>query len=52
MKYYNLKAKIEIRFVLTTDSDHNNKIAPNIVNRDFYTSIPNKKYMGEITLYK
>jgi transposase InsO family protein len=49
MKYYNLKAKIKRKFVVTTDSDHNNEIAPNILNRDFYTSTPDKKYVGDIT---
>ena len=36
MKYYNLKAKIKRRFVNTTDSNHNNEIAPNLLDRDFY----------------
>lgn len=49
MAHYNLKAKIKRRFVNTTDSDHNNEIAPNILNRDFYTSTPNEKYVGDIT---
>jgi len=49
MKYYKLKAKIKRKFVVTTDSDHNNEIAPNVLNRDFYTSTPDKKYVGDIT---
>lgn len=49
MKYYNLKAKIKRRFVNTTDSNHNNEIAPNILDRDFYASNPDEKYVGDIT---
>jgi putative transposase len=49
MKYYNLKAKIKRRFVNTTDSNHNNEIAPNILDRDFYALNPDEKYVGDIT---
>ena len=35
--------------VMTTDSNHNLPIAPNILNKDFYTSIPDEKYVGDIT---
>ena len=49
MKYYNLKAKIKRKFVITTDSEHNNEIAPNILDRDFYASYPDEKYVGDIT---
>ena len=49
MKYYNLKAKIKRRFVNTTDSNHNNEIAPNILDRNFYASNPDEKYVGDIT---
>jgi len=33
----------------TTDSNHNLPIAPNILNRDFYASNPDEKYVGDIT---
>ncbi len=49
MHYYNLKVKIKRRYVITTDSYHNNEIAPNILNRDFYSSNANEKYIGDIT---
>ena len=49
MKYYNLKAKIKRRFVNTTDSNHNNEIAPNLLDRDFYALNPDEKYVGDIT---
>lgn len=34
---------------MTTDSNHNLPIAPNILNRDFYASSPDEKYVGDIT---
>jgi len=49
MKYYNLKAKIKRRYINTTDSKHNNEIAPNLLNRDFFASNPDEKYVGDIT---
>jgi len=35
--------------VNTTDSNHNLPIAPNLLNRDFYSSVPDTKYVGDIT---
>ncbi|MDD3055067.1 MAG: IS3 family transposase [Aliarcobacter sp.] len=49
MKELNLKVKIKRRYKNTTDSNHNLPIAPNILNRDFYASNPNEKYVGDIT---
>jgi len=49
MHYYNLKVKFKRKYVATTDSDHNNEIAPNILNRDFFASNPDEKYVGDIT---
>ena len=34
---------------MTTDSNHNLPIAPNILNRDFYASKVDEKYVGDIT---
>jgi len=46
----NLVVKMKRRFkVNTTDSNHNLPIAPNILNRDFNTSLPDTKYVGDIT---
>jgi len=46
----NLFVKMKRRFkVNTTDSNHDLPIAPNILNRDFYTSLPDTKYVGDIT---
>jgi len=49
MKDLNLKVKMKRRFKNTTDSNHNLPIAPNILNRDFYASAPNEKWVGDIT---
>lgn len=50
MQDLNLIVKMKRRFkVNTTDSNHNLPIAPNLLNRDFYTSLPNTKYVGDIT---
>ena len=49
MKDLNLKVKIKRRYKNTTDSNHNLPIASNILNRDFYASNPNQKYVGDIT---
>ena len=50
MKDLNLIANKKKKYkVNTTDSNHNLPIAPNILNRDFYASAPNEKYVGDIT---
>lgn len=49
MKNSNLKVKMKRRYKNTTDSNHNLPIAPNILNRDFYASSPDEKYVGDIT---
>lgn len=49
MKELNLKVKMKRRYKNTTDSNHNLPIAPNILNRDFYASNPDEKYVGDIT---
>jgi len=49
MKDLNLKVKMKRRFKNTTNSNHNLPIAPNILNRDFYASNANEKWVGDIT---
>ena len=49
MKDLNLKVKMKRRYKNTTDSNHNLPIAPNILNRDFYASSANEKWVGDIT---
>jgi len=49
MKDLNLKVKMKRRYKNTTDSNHNLPLAANILNRDFYASQPDTKYVGDIT---
>lgn len=50
MKDLGLKAKTKKRYKInTTDSNHNLPIAPNVLNRDFFASNPDEKYVGDIT---
>jgi len=49
MKDLNLKTKMKKRYKNTTDSNHNLPVVPNILNRDFYASNPNEKWVGDIT---
>jgi len=49
MKDLDLKVKMKRRYKNTTDSNHNLPIAPNLLNRDFYASAPDTKYVGDIT---
>jgi len=50
MRKLGLVAKTKKRYrINTTSSNHNLTIAPNILNRDFYATYPNKKYVGDIT---
>lgn len=44
-----LKAKGKKKFKVTTDSNHNLPIAANLLNRDFSTTAPNQKWVGDIT---
>ena len=50
MKSLNLVPKMRKKFkVNTTDSNHDLPIAPNILNRDFNSEVPDTKYVGDIT---
>ena len=50
MKELGLVAKSKKRYKInTTDSNHNLPIAPNLLNRDFYASQADEKYVGDIT---
>lgn len=37
------------RYRVTTDSDHDDPVAPNVLNRNFTTDAPNKAWVGDIT---
>ena len=50
LKQLGLFVKMKRRFkVITTTSNHTLPIAPNYVNRDFYSSSTDKVYVGDIT---
>lgn len=49
MKEMGLSARPKRRFVVTTDSDHDNPIAPNLLEQDFTAERPNQKWVGDIT---
>jgi putative transposase len=49
MKEMGLKCKTKRRFVATTDSKHNEPIAPNVLDRNFTQSSPNRAWVSDIT---
>jgi len=50
LEYLGLSVKMKRRFkVMTTDSNHNLPVAPNRLDRDFYASSTDEKYVGNIT---
>jgi len=49
MREANIAAKHKRRFVRTTDSNHVNPIAPNVLQREFTTDAPNKVWVTDIT---
>lgn len=44
-----LKAKTKRKFKVTTDSFHNNPVAPNLLSRNFTASASNQKWVSDIT---
>ena len=49
MKKEQLSCKTKRKFRNTTDSNHKQAIAPNLLGRDFVALAPNEKYVGDIT---
>lgn len=49
MRVSGIKAIGKRKFRVTTDSNHNKPIAPNILSRDFKAIAPNQKWAGDIT---
>jgi len=49
MNKLRLVAKPKKKFVVTTDSNHDNPISENILNREFYASRVNHKWVSDIT---
>ena len=49
MKMASLHCKTKRRFKVTTDSKHNNPVAPNLLQRHFNVSKPDQYWVGDIT---
>jgi len=49
MKEQGLNCKTKRKFKLTTDSKHPLPISPNLLERNFSSSAPDQKYVGDIT---
>lgn len=49
MKQAGLHCKTKKKFKATTNSKHNNPVAPNILNRQFTVAKPNHAWVGDIT---
>jgi putative transposase len=52
MKKMGLKCRSKRKFVSTTNSNHNEPIAPNILNRDFNPDAPDRVWVTDITYIK
>jgi transposase InsO family protein len=49
MKRLGLRSKLSKRFKATTDSSHNYPVAPNMLNQEFYSEVPVKACVSDIT---
>jgi putative transposase len=49
MQCHGIRGRGKRRFRLTTDSNHDLPIAPNVLNREFTVDVPNKVWAGDIT---
>lgn len=49
MQENNIVGKAKRKFKATTDSNHDFRIAPNLLNQKFNVSIPNQVWVGDIT---
>ena len=49
MRERGINAKPRRRKMKTTDSQHNNPVAPNLLNRDFTADVPNTTWVADIT---
>ncbi len=52
MREMDLKCKTLKKFVVTTDSKHNEQVAPNLLNREFDVKTPNTVWVSDITYLK
>ena len=51
MKDMGLKCKAAKKYIVTTNSKHNEPVAPNLLNRQFTAVSPNTTWVRPITLY-
>ena len=49
MRERGISAKAKRRKMKTTDSQHDNPVAPNLLKRDFTAAAPNTKWVADIT---
>jgi transposase InsO family protein len=49
MRQLGLKAKAARKYRATTDSSHSKPVAPNVLNREFKPTAPNRVWCGDIT---
>lgn len=49
MKKNKIQSKIRKKWVITTDSKHNDPIAPNLLNRNFRVDLPGQVWVSDIT---
>jgi putative transposase len=49
MREKGLRGRCKRRFVRTTDSNHDDPIAPNVLERAFDTKAPNEAWVGDVT---
>lgn len=49
MKLHGIKARGKRRYKVTTDSNHDLPISPNVLNREFTVAEPDKVWVGDIT---
>ena len=49
MQEEGIKARVRKRFKCTTDSNHDQPIAANVLDRDFEASAPNQRWVGDTT---
>ena len=49
MKKYNIHSIRKRAYRITTNSNHNYAVSPNLLKRDFKVDFPNRKWVGDIT---
>jgi transposase InsO family protein len=49
MHEHGLRGRVRRAFVRTTDSEHDQPVAPNLLDRDFTANQPNERWVGDVT---